>query len=189
MPDASLSPSATLDDPSTTSGYWACARFEPGRERLAQHLLGIAGFTTYFPVAPIRKRSVSGRRVAGLFGLYFFAVIEQRWYDLRWSPGISGVLLGPDSRPARVGDEVIAALRAREDEHGFIQLSKRREWEFAVGDQLRITKGPLSGHFCLFEGMSTRERVEVLLMMLGSERRVSVARADVKLVCDSPVKT
>jgi hypothetical protein len=53
-----------------------------------------------------------------LFGVYGFVLIRTRWYDLRWSPGVASVILAADGRPAKVGDEVIASLREREDENG-----------------------------------------------------------------------
>ena len=117
-----------------------------------------------------------------MFGTYAFALIQARWYDLRWSPGVSSVILAADGRPAKVGDEVIASLREREDENGFIKLAKQRlESELMPGDRLRIIQGAFIGQNCLFERMTTRQRIEVLFVMLGAERRVSLAKADVRL--------
>jgi transcriptional antiterminator RfaH len=178
--------------PDNLPSHWCCARWDPGRERLALNNLKRGGFETYFPVIRARKR-IGGHRFEGsigLFGLYGFVLIQSRWYDVRWSPGVAALILGHDGRPAKVGDEIIAALRAREDEHGFIHLTKRRpEWEFAPGDRLQIVQGAFAGHVCLFEGMTTRQRVEVLFTMLGAERRVSVARADVRRAEISPPPT
>ena len=42
-------------------GYWACARLEPHRERLALHCLDLAGFETYLP--RIRERRGGEQRV------------------------------------------------------------------------------------------------------------------------------
>jgi transcriptional antiterminator RfaH len=185
MPDATPALENGSSPNGTISPYWSCIRFELGRERLAMHLLRAGGFEAYHPVIRVQRRTPAGRRVdgsSGLFGVYGFVLIQSRWYDARWCPGVCGLLLAADGRPAKVGDEVIAALRAREDEHGFITLTKRRpEWEFAPGDQLRITKGAFAGHVVFYEGMSSRQRIEVLLAMLGAQRRVSLARADVRL--------
>jgi hypothetical protein len=48
------------------------------------------------------------------------------------------------------------------------------------GDRLQIIQGAFTGQICLFEGMTSRQRIEVLLTMLGAERKVSLARADVR---------
>ena len=108
---------------SSDPGYWCCARLQAGRERLALNLLKLGGFETYYPIVRALKRSPAGRRFedsVGLFGVYGFVLIQSRWYDVRWGPGVAGVILAADGRPARVGDEVIAALRGREDENGYI---------------------------------------------------------------------
>jgi transcription antitermination factor NusG len=141
-------------------------------------------FTAYYPIVRAMKRIGASpfEGSAGLFGVYGFVLIQARWYDVRWAPGVAALILGADGRPAKVGDEIIAKLREREDEQGFIILHKAPvRPEFEKGDRLRIIQGALTGHVALYEGMSVRQRIEVLLTMLGAERRVSVARADVRL--------
>jgi transcription antitermination factor NusG len=89
-------------------GYWACARLEPHRERLALHCLGLAGYATYLP--RIRERRVShGRRIEvrpPLFPGYCFFVVEAQWHTARWSVGVIGLIMD-GLRPARVPDAVI----------------------------------------------------------------------------------
>ena len=50
---------------------------------------------------------------------------------------------------------------------------------FAAGDQLRIRSGPFAGLHGLYAGMAPRERIFVLLHMLGGERTVELAKGDV----------
>jgi hypothetical protein len=38
--------------------------------------------------------------------------------------------------------------------------------------------GPFTGHLAIFADMRPRERVEILLQLLGGERRVTVAKKD-----------
>jgi hypothetical protein len=47
---------------------------------------------------------------------------------------------------------------------------------------VRIVHGALNGSLAIFEGMRGRQRVEVLLMLLGTQRRVDLPKADVRLV-------
>jgi transcription antitermination factor NusG len=173
---------AVCADPLSPS-YWCCARWEPDRERLALDHLQRTGFETYYPIIRAQRR-IGVRRFegsAGLFGLYGFVLIRTQWYNARWAPGVAALIIGADGRPAKVGDEIIARLREREDEQGFIVLHKGPvRPEFERGDKLRIIQGAFTGHIVLYEGMTTRQRIEVLLTMLGAERRVSVARADVR---------
>jgi hypothetical protein len=58
-----------------------------------------------------------------------------------------------------------AAIKAREVD-GLVRLDPPRP-EFSQGDQLRIVRGAFAGQICLFEGMSSRQRIEVLLVLLG----------------------
>ena len=47
--------------------------------------------------------------------------------------------------------------------------------KFRSGDRLRVTHGPFAGHVGLYAGMKPRERVEVLLAILGGSQRVTLA--------------
>jgi transcriptional antiterminator RfaH len=82
-------------------------------------------------------------------------------------------------RPARVADAVIAEIRGREV-NGLIELapppSLRR------GDRVRILHGPFSGHLAVFADMKPRERVEILLQLLGGEQRVTLAKKEIEVV-------
>jgi transcription antitermination factor NusG len=161
--------------------YWACARVLPHRERLALHCLGLAGYQTYLP--RIReRRTVGGRKVqvaAPLFPAYSFVLIELQWHAARWAPGVAALVMDGD-RPARVPDAEIASLRAREH-GGFITLPKapKPSTGLHLGDRLRVRSGPFIGLDGLYAGMAPRDRIVVLLRILGAKREVALARSDV----------
>jgi len=93
--------------------YWAVARLEPHRERLALHFLGLAGYETYLPRLREWRRS-HGRRIetrSPLFPGYAFFVVEAQWHAARWSIGVLGLIMD-GLRPAKVSDAVIAEIRA-----------------------------------------------------------------------------
>jgi transcription antitermination factor NusG len=83
-------------------------------------------------------------------------------------------------RPAHVRDGVIEDLRSRE-RNGLVQLppAPKPVAPFAAGDELRVRVGPFTGLHGLYAGMAPRERIFVLLRMLGSERTVELAQGDV----------
>jgi len=89
-------------------GYWACARLEPHRERVALYHLSLAGFSTYLPRLREWRRS-HGRRIEvrpPLFPGYCFIQIELQWHTARWAPGVVRLVLD-GVQPARfrsVGD-------------------------------------------------------------------------------------
>jgi transcription antitermination factor NusG len=48
------------------------------------------------------------------------------------------------------------------------------------GDKVRVVTGPATGQLAIYQGMKPRERVEVLLSILGSTRRVELARTAIR---------
>jgi len=159
-------------------GYWCAARFEPHRERLAVHCLELNGYEVYFP--RLRERRIShGRKIEvrpPLFPGYAFIAIELRWHTARWTAGVLGLIMG-GIQPARVPDVVIAEIRARE--RGGLVVLPRRE-EFCTGEAVRVTHGPFSGQLGLYQGQRPRERVLVLLALLGGQQRVELAKGDIE---------
>lgn len=153
--------------------YWAAAQLQPQRDGLALHCLRQAGFETYAP--RFRERVArGGRKVVRtplLFPGYLFVLIELQWHTARWSFGVTRLVMN-GAAPAAVPDGVIAQLKEREV-RGLIELP--RPPKFHPGDRVRILHGPFAGHVGLYAGMKPRERVEVLLALLGGSSRVTLA--------------
>jgi transcriptional antiterminator RfaH len=80
--------------------------------------------------------------------------------------------------PGRVPDAVIDELKARE-RNGAIELPRRDDLK--PGDSVRILQGPFSGHLGLYTGMRPRQRIEVLLQLLGGQTKVELPRSDVEV--------
>jgi len=155
-------------------GYWAVARLEAHRERLALHCLDLEGFKTYLPRLREWRRS-HGRRIETrppLFPGYAFFVVEAQWHAARWSVGVLGLIMD-GLRPARVSDSVISEIRARE-RNGLVELPRRDGLK--AGDQVRVLVGPLQGCVGLFAEMRPHERVMVLLALLGGQQRVELPK-------------
>jgi transcriptional antiterminator RfaH len=153
--------------------YWAAAQLQPQRDGLALHCLRQAGFETYAP--RLREpRTVSGRKVVRaplLFPGYLFVFIRLQWHTARWTPGVVRLVMNGVG-PAVVPGAIIEDLKARET-GGLIELP--RPPKFRPGDRVRVIHGPFAGHIGLYAGMKPRERVEVLLAILGGSQRVTLA--------------
>jgi transcription antitermination factor NusG len=65
---------------------------------------------------------------------------------------------------------------------GLIELP--RPPKFRPGDRLRVLYGPFAGHVGLYAGMKPRERVEVLLAILGGSQRVTLPKDAVEAAGD-----
>ena len=95
----------------------------------------------------------------------------------RWCPGTLGLIMD-GLVPAKVPDSIISEIRSRE-RNGAIELpwcGPRR------GDQVRILRGLFQGACAIFADMKPHERVEVLLMLLGGERPITLAQKDVAVI-------
>ena len=160
--------------------FWACARLEAHRERLALHCLGLNGYTTYLP--RLRERRAShGRKIeirAPLFPGYLFLQVVNGWLQARWSPGVAHLIMD-GAVPARVPDTVIAQIRESERD-GLVELPRRRE--LAPGTRVRVTQGPLAGFGGLYAGQRPRERILVLLTVLGACRPVELRAGNIEAV-------
>src|SRR5262249_61232822 len=171
-------PRALSQPLSRAMSYWACAQLVPQRERLALHCLTLAGYTIYMPRLRVRTRSYGRQIVTAplLFPGYLFVRVELQWHTARWSPGVRKIVLD-GAGPAHVPDAVIAEIRSREVK-GLVELPSR----LRRGDAVRILRGPFEGQVAIYAGMQARERIEVLLALLGSRRAVTLPRGDVEAV-------
>jgi transcriptional antiterminator RfaH len=141
--------------------YWAVARVQVQRERVAQRFLGLAGYETYLPVLA-EKRRVRNRKVTArtpLFPAYLFVLIKEgHWWAAEYCVGVVSLIRSGEG-PAAVPDAVITEIRSRE-RGGVITLARRT---LARGSPVRVIAGALAGSLGLFDGMRGPERVAVLL--------------------------
>jgi len=159
--------------------FWAAAQLQPNRTKLAVHFLRLEGFETYDPRLRLpRRRDRRGQAPPPLFPGYVFVLIQLQWHVVHRTPGVIRLVSNGNWTPAHVPDAVIEELKAKE-RNGLIDLPKPPMAR--PGDRVRVRRGPFAGHLALFIGMRPRQRVEVLLALLGSQQRVEIAREDVEV--------
>jgi transcriptional antiterminator RfaH len=154
---------------------WYVVQTQPNAEGKALVHLGRQGFATFLPRYLKRRRHA--RRVetvaAPLFPRYLFVTIDmskQRWRSIYSTVGVARLVSSGDT-PTAVADEVIELLKQREDPAGFIKLERP---QFRVGEKIRVVDGVFTDCLGLYEGMSDRDRVTILLDLLGRKVRVLV---------------
>jgi transcription antitermination factor NusG len=74
---------------------------------------------------------------------------------------------------------VTLAVSARERD-GFVELPQEPPL-FRVGQTVRIAAGPFEGKFALYQGMKSRDRVALLLSLLGGQMRVTLSKVHVEV--------
>ena len=163
-----------MSEPLAMQPAWHVVQLHSHAETKAQLHLGRQGFTTYLPRYLKRRRHA--RRIdtvaAPLYPGYLFVNFDpavHRWRSIHSTVGVTRLVCNGDA-PAAIDRAVIAALQAREDARGFIQFDSRPR--FTAGDRVRVSDGVFCDCLGLFEGMSDRERVAILLDLLGRKVRV-----------------
>ena len=155
---------------------WYVVQSQPNAEIKATLHLQRQCFDVYLP--RYQKRRRHARRVefvtAPLFPRYLFVSIDltaQRWRSVFSTVGVSRLICTGET-PTPVPDAVIAAIRAREDASGLVNLGNRPL--FAVGDKIRLLDGAFADCLGLYEGLKDSDRVAILLDLLGRKVRVMV---------------
>jgi transcriptional antiterminator RfaH len=153
---------------------WYVAQTQANAENKAVAHLARQGFATYLPRYLKRRRHA--RRVdvvaAPLFPRYLFVEINmavQRWRSIYSTVGITRLVCNGEY-PAPVPEQVVDLLRGRENTSGFIQLDHRPK--FKTGDKIRILEGAFYDCLGIYDGMPDRDRVGILLDLLGRKVRV-----------------
>jgi transcriptional antiterminator RfaH len=163
-----------MTDSSLTSAPWHVVQVRVHAEVKAQMHLARQGFATYLPRYLKRRRHA--RRVeivaAPLYPSYLFVTFDRaihRWRSIQSTVGVARLVCNGDV-PAALDNSIINGLKSREDTRGFIQLERRPQ--FAAGDKVRVREGVFRNCLGLFEGMGDRERIAILLELLGRKVRV-----------------
>ena len=155
---------------------WFVVQTQVNAEARAAHNLFRQGFEVYFP--RYLKRRSHARKIdkvaAPLFPRYIFVRIDmatQRWRSIQSTFGVTSLVLNK-SKPAAVPPQIVRSLRGREDESGYVQLDERPK--FAPGDRVQVIAGAFAQNIALFEGLADRDRIVILLDMLGRKVCVSL---------------
>jgi transcriptional antiterminator RfaH len=155
---------------------WYVVHTQLHAERKAAEHLARQGFSCYLPRYLKKRRHA--RRVesvaAPLFPRYLFVAVDmmtQRWRCIQSTVGVLRLVCNGDS-PGPVPDEIIDAIKSRENESGFVRLDERAR--FRRGDEVRVHDGVFAASLGIVEGVTDSERVMILLDLLGRKVRVSL---------------
>jgi transcriptional antiterminator RfaH len=155
---------------------WYVVQTQVNAEAKAAGNLVRQGFEIYLP--RYLKRRSHARKVeqiaAPLFPRYLFVRIDmatQRWRSIQSTFGVSRLVLN-GSDPAPISQQVLSSLKAREDESGYVKLDQRPK--FALGEKVRVLVGVFAENLGLFDGLADRDRIAILLDLLGRKVRVSI---------------
>jgi transcriptional antiterminator RfaH len=155
---------------------WYVVQTRVNAEARAASNLTRQGFDVYLP--RYLKRRSHARKIdkiaVPLFPRYLFVRIDiatQRWRSVQSTFGVSHLVCN-GSDPTPVPQEVLGLLKAREDESGCVRLDRRSK--FALGAKVRVLAGIFADNLGLVDGLTDRDRIAILLDLLGRKVRVSI---------------
>lgn len=160
------------------------------REFVARDALRDAGFNCYLP-RYIRRTRHSGRYIRTpqpLFSQYLFVLLPLvrvpntkhrqaggEWRRINSQRGVDRLLCSTAESPLPVPGDVIRAIRAREDDDGYVRLGDLPEDQlqpeppsYQAGQPVRVTRGAYAGSNALFS-LDAGERVTVMLRIFGRD--------------------
>jgi transcriptional antiterminator RfaH len=159
---------------------WFCVRAKPKTERTTSQLLRTeAGIEVFCPLVRFERARRSGRVwvTEAMFPGYLFArfcyVSQHRL--VRSTHGVSKIVAF-GGEPTVVPDAIVRELRASVRDEETIVI----ESGIDVGEEVNVVSGPFQGvRAVVTRVMPARERVAILLEVLGMEREVEIAMGSI----------
>lgn len=162
-------------DGQATNKKWYLVYSKPRQEAVARTQLERQGYQTYLPMIRTPRRRLGKRtiRIEPMFPRYLFIRLDKitdNWAPIRSTVGVSSLVrFGTD--PAPVPNALVEMIKARDDRAGIQDLPLH---EFQPGQPVRIEEGPFAGYEGIFVAASSRERVMVLLDIVGKSARTQI---------------
>ena len=159
----------------STDPQWFCLKTQPKHEKLAAHFLrSKIGLEVFSPVLRFQRVTVSGKKwfEEALFPGYIFGRFPCRSHYrlVASSMGVTKIV-GFGGQPAVVSDAVIAELRQFVRDNEVIEIAPT----ITPGDEVTLMEGPFKGlRAVVTRVMPAKERVAVLLDLLGTQREVEI---------------
>jgi transcription antitermination factor NusG len=147
---------------------------ETRREFTAADHLKRAGYVIKVPRFKVKRNG--DWKIEPLFPSYLFAQAEATsWSPIRWTIGVVRIVMD-GAKPAELPEVEVEKIRQREDPHGFIPAPK---W-IAGRTRLVVVGGSFRDFEGIFQEERPRNRVKLLLTMLGADVPVELPMRDVE---------
>ena len=149
--------------------YWLVATYKINEIKRAERNLLYQNFDYYLPRIKFKKpNSNYGEEV--LFPGYVFLNIRLEDYSLiKYTKGIKKVVKFGKNIPSLTDNE-INSIKSIEKLSNSLPITPK----INIGQEAVITDGPFKGTLVKICSLPSKERIEVLLAILGSSRRVSI---------------
>jgi transcriptional antiterminator RfaH len=161
--------------------HWYLVHTKPRQEACALQNLNQQGYDCYLPLLPSEKllKGQVSKTTEPLFPRYLFIRLDtshsaKSWSPIRSTPGVSK-LVSFGNQPARVADELVELIRARESS-GDIEEKRL----FKPGETIRVMDGPFAGVEGIFQALDGTQRVMILIELMSKPVRMAVAPTSIR---------
>lgn len=159
---------------------WFCVQTQPKHEKIAARFLrSQVGLEVFSPVIRFQRATASGRKwfEEALFPGYIFGRFPYRTHYrlVAASLGVTKIV-GFGGQPAVVDPGVLEDLRQFAKDNEVIEVAP----QIAPGEEVTVLDGPFKGLRALVtKVMPAKDRIAVLLELLGTQREVEVTASRV----------
>ena len=156
--------------------FWYLAQLKPGGFDRAKTNLRRQNFQTFMPVRATSLRR-NGRIVPAqkpLFPGYLFAQVlpdQQNWRAINSTYGVARLVSLGQGHPTRVPAGFMIDLHHRTDADGHFGAPE----DLKPGDRVRIISGPFSRQIAEIEEADSKDRVILLMELMGRAVRTQVS--------------
>jgi len=143
------------------------------REDYVQYHLQQRQLEVFFPRLQLPPTAARLRHRVPLFPNYLFVRLElpQEYTAVLWCPGVR-CLVSFNGTPAPLEDGVVEFLQQRADPQGVVSIAR----ELTVGQEVRVTGGPLEGLTGIIQNPPDgKGRVRILMKLLNRELKVQLS--------------
>ena len=153
--------------------YWLVATYKINEIKRAENNLSNQKFDYYLPKIKVKKSSsYLGEEI--LFPGYVFIKTRLEEYSLiKYTKGIKKIVKFGKNIPCLTDNE-INSIKSIEK----LSNSKPLTPKISIGQESEVTDGPFKGTLVKICSLPLKDRIEVLLSILGSSRRVSILKKD-----------
>ena len=160
---------------------WYIVQFKRNSHRIAVRNLSQQGFKTFLPLQSLTRQNQAKflTNIEPLFPGYMFVSIDlgkEPWHKINSTLGVSR-LICQDRIPMKVPQEIVSALMSRCDSSGLLLPPE----SLASGDSVKILSGALANFIATVETVDSKQRIWVLMEIMGQVTRVQVALDQIKL--------
>lgn len=165
----------------TVSKPWFVVQVKPNADAIAKRNLLRQGMQIFAPYEEATTHKVRSfiRTQKALFPGYLFVSFDQeviRWRTVNSTFGVSRIVSFTKDQPAQVPLDLISDLMLRCDDTGKLLPSQLLQ----VGDNVRITNGPLAEFIGSIEEIESDRRIWILLDIIGKSTRVALKSSDLR---------